>query len=65
MYNLFENKGTSRVEKWRIDVSKLEGSRTPKEESQESTNLGTWELTETEPAAREHADSGPRPSARL
>ena len=54
----------SLVEEWGIEVSKLEGSRTPQEDP-ESTNQRPWQLTEPEPPTREHAGAGPRPPTHL
>ena len=54
----------SLVEEWWIDVSKPEGSRTIQADTQ-STNLGSWVLTEPGPPSREHAALGPRPRTHL
>jgi hypothetical protein len=48
------------VEEWGIELSKLEGSRTPQEDLKKSTNLGPWGLMETELPNKDHSGDGPR-----
>ena len=42
------------MEEWEIEVSMLEGSRTPQEDPK-SISLGPWGLIESWPPTREHA----------
>jgi hypothetical protein len=41
------------------------GDRDSTGRSTESTNLGPWELSETEPPTKEHTQTGPRPTAHM
>ena len=53
------------MEEWGVGSSRLEGSRTAQDDPTESTHLGPWGLTETEPPTKEHAEVGPRPPTHL
>jgi hypothetical protein len=47
------------VEGWEKRLREPEGSNTTRRPT-DSTNLGLWELKETEPLVKEHAPSGPK-----
>ena len=63
--NTRRNSG-SLVEEWEeIGLRDLEGSRITQEDLNGSTNLGLWEITETEPPTKEHSRVGLRPFTHL
>ena len=49
------------MEEWGIELNEPEGSRTAQDDPTESTHLGPWGLTETEPPTKVHTGAGHKP----